>query len=148
MTPLPILFKNAWRKGRVQLIPEPVEFRYFEKYRVTHTSHVKGFGDMRHRVGTGQPDKSRVYVRDETSYQYPMSTTKVDIGKTLRRIRPQEAEQLAAVDTEIDAAKQRLRDLNEVRQNLLKTAFAKGHVITIKEVTERADAELAEGRMS
>lgn len=77
-----------------------------------------------------------------------MICTKTGIENRLRRIRPEEHAELGVLDAEIEAARVRLRDLQDQRKTLLTDAFKRGHAVAVKDVRARAEAALAEGRMT
>lgn len=78
-----------------------------------------------------QPDRSR--VRAGVGYQSSeMALRRTEIRKHLRRLRPQEAAELDALDTKI-------RALRDERDGVLRRAWQRGHVMTVKEVREAAE---------
>jgi hypothetical protein len=57
----------------------------------------------------------------------------------IRRLRPQEVEQLAAIDVRLEEAERVLGEIRSERDEAVRRAFAKGHVVTVSELTEMAE---------
>lgn len=93
-----------------------------------------------HRVATGKIDKNYVelYVK---SWGFKIALTAAGVKAQLRRLRQQEAEQLARIDADIDFHRQRLQALSQERKVTLREAFARGHVVQVGELRAAAAAE-------
>ena len=78
--------------------------------------------------------KVEIWTKTDAVSSVPL--TAEGVRAVVRRLRPQEAERLDALDAE----EQRLR---ERRKELMAEAWAKGHVVTVAEVRALADAALA-----
>jgi len=58
--------------------------------------------------------------------------------KRFRRLRPQEIEALNTIETQLEAARQVVQTIHRKRQQFLRAAFQKGHVVTYKELQKMA----------
>jgi hypothetical protein len=65
--------------------------------------------------------------------------TGAGVKQVLRRLRPQEAEQLAAIDARLEEAKRALDEIRDERDEAVRGAFSKGHVVTVSELTQMAE---------
>jgi len=84
------------------------------------------------RAGDGRPAHAS-WARNEAG------ATGAAVKRILRRLRPQEAEQLAAIDARLEQAKRALAEIRGERDEAVRRAFAKGHVVTVSELTEMAE---------
>jgi hypothetical protein len=84
------------------------------------------------RTGDGRPAHA-AWARNEAG------ASGADLKRTIRRLRPQEAEQLAAIDARLEEAKRVLGEIRDERDEAVRKAFAKGHVVTVAELTEMAE---------
>lgn len=99
--------------------------------------NVGGFG-MQEVKGSGRYDKNRISIRVHGyGTDFSMLATRDDVHGKLRRIRPEEAQYLDALDNEIAAAEALIRSLKRRRGYLLQDAWKKAHVVTVKELIER-----------
>jgi hypothetical protein len=103
---------------------------YPPKTKVTKTIKVDGFGNIPVTTPTGKFDHSQITLW-KTSPTLTISENKTAIDSRLRRLRQQEAEELEKIDAEI-------HELRTRREALIKKAWIKGNVVTVKELTERA----------
>lgn len=67
-----------------------------------------------------------------------------DVKKHLRRLREEEAEQIAEFDSDIESLIDELNELRKQRDELVRQAWSKAHVVTQKEIREIADKRLRE----
>lgn len=65
--------------------------------------------------------------------------TREEVKKRIRLLREQEAGAIEEIDDQIASTQQRLRELRDKRDVLVRDAFSRGNVVTLKELTEQAD---------
>lgn len=99
------------------------------------------------REGTGKFDKNQLELHTRfggggRNFINLIQATPDAVKRVLRRLRPQEAAVIQAIDADIEAAKQRVRDLEERRKQLIREAFTRGNVVPLKEVVEMATETL------
>lgn len=87
-------------------------------------------GKIPHSVSTGKVDKGKLLISPDAGCCFSIAAKPDDIKRRMRRLRPTEAELLDEIDVEIEA-------LREKRKELLKTAWQEAHVVTIKELLEK-----------
>lgn len=105
---------------------------YREKTEVVGTILAAGFGNINTIRGTGKFDKSIFTIRvDNNIFSCP--ATHEGVKSVLRRLRQEEAVELDQIDAQLSA-------LRERRIDLLKAAWNKGHVITVKELVDQIAA--------
>lgn len=90
---------------------------------------------MRVFVGTGKISKDRFTMTADTQCT-TIPATHDAIRTRFRKVRDEELAQISALDEEI-------RALQAKRNALVKVAWEKGHAVTVKELTEIADANEA-----
>lgn len=78
----------------------------------------------------GEPSRSRDRVDTDASG--------AGVKRVCRRLRPQEAERLAAIDGEIAEIEADLRAARDRRESLVREAFAKGHVVRLAQMLRLA----------
>jgi hypothetical protein len=98
-------------------------------------------GPFRHMEGTGRFNKSIIELFGR-NYEENVRNS-ADLKDKFRRIREQEAVDLRATDDLIRDAEIRLQRLRGEREELVKVAFQKGHVVYLNEVRDVAEANLA-----
>lgn len=76
-------------------------------------------------------------------FGYSGKFTAADVRRQFRRLRPQEAAVLDGIDQQITDHEAALRQLRSDRAKVLKEAFAKGHMVTVKEVLAIAEQNAA-----
>lgn len=74
------------------------------------------------------------------SHSEHVRTNPVEVKKNVRRVRPEELAEIAKVDADIAVVEQELKTLKATRAEIVATAWAKAHVVTVKELEELADA--------
>jgi len=94
---------------------------------------IPGIGSMGISVSTGRVDKDRLELWTD-GIILVVAATHDEIKKKIRRLRPEEAAQLDAIDAEFAT-------LREKRAALLKEAWARGHTVTVKELVEKIPAQ-------
>lgn len=92
--------------------------------------------------GTGKFDKTYAAVAATGTYSEPVRMTQDDVKSKIRRIRPEEAEELNKCDEEISRYEAAITNLRTIREKLLAKAFAKGHCVYLNEVREAAESRL------
>jgi len=112
------------------------------------------YRDSRRRIGgvfkelesTGRRDRKRfeIAVRKGTTARGAETTrsrdraeaaaTAAGVTKVCRRLRPQEAEKLATADEEIRKLETELKEAKDRRAEVVKEAFAKGHIVRLREM--------------
>lgn len=95
-------------------------------------------GPFRQVKGTGKFHKDVLGIVAENSNHYTVACQQVPataegVKKTLRSLREQEAARLDSIDAEIAALESQLKAKKEERRGLLKEAWSKAHVVTLKE---------------
>lgn len=133
--PQPIMLRIQNRVGlRIETESRPLHVSHSEVRRPTGRKIGGMFAEVE---GTGRfrRDFFNISVDGETLYGIPANKTSVD--KHVRRMRESELAELTLLDEQI-------RALNLQRRALIETAFKKGHVVTVKELTEKGDAWLKE----
>ena len=125
-----------WRKpARLfqasELIAEHPEIRK------TTYSNLGGFR-FGHSTGTGRIDRRKLDIRSSqvSSYVFRVAATAGGVKSVLRRLRPQEAEQLDAIDADIARLQAQLDALKEQRKQALHTAWQRGNVVRLKELED------------
>jgi len=91
-----------------------------------------------HSVGTGRIDRKKIDISspDASSFVFRIAATAEAIKAVLRRIRPQEAEVLDAIDRDIADVQSRLNALKDRRQDALRTAWQRAHVVRLAEIEQ------------
>lgn len=99
-------------------------------HRTTETLKVEGIGNIPVREFTGRWNKNRLHVSPtKGSMTYAMDANRDGIRGTLRRLRDQEAEKIANIESEI-------RRLEQLREQTIREAWTAGNVVTVKELTD------------
>lgn len=122
----PVFVVNEGKWG-VRLIPS------FSASYGEITKPGERMGAFELHVGTGRYDRSRLNFYYAGTGRTGIPATADGVRKFIRRIRPQELARLAEIDAQI-------AELERQRNSLVKEAWAKGHVVTLTEVKEKADA--------
>lgn len=100
---------------------------------------LPGFGDARIMAFAGL-NKSMLAISLGGERLREMQAMSDVVKDYVRSMRGDDAAGLAVLDGQIAEAQARLRDLRRARINHLHDAFARGHVVTIKSLVERAEA--------
>lgn len=95
------------------------------------TKHTSSIGGIPIHSLTGKVNKNRIQLwwKDSSSI-LSIEATKESVKSTIRRLRPTEAKLLEEIDT-------KMLKLRIERLAILKQAWQKGHVVTVKELKER-----------
>lgn len=128
--PAPALFKTRAR-GPLMLIETqrwPLRASYWPLMR----DSGRRMAGMIISEPTGKVDRGRLRVSCGGDSQ-TVPATRDGVGAQVRRMRPQEFEQLEALNARIRALKLERRELKEL-------AWRKAHVVTVKELVELAEA--------
>jgi hypothetical protein len=88
--------------------------------------------------GTGRYDRTRIWITRKGGDSAVVPATAAGVKAGVRRLRPEEAEQLDELDARIEAAKAVVRGLNAERDELTKVAWRKAHVVRLSEVLPEA----------
>ena len=89
--------------------------------------------EMRVMKSTGKTDKSKVtlYLGDRgQAFTFTSLLTAAAIKSRIRKLRDSEAEKLDAIDMQLET-------LRQERKGLLRAAWTKANVVTLKEVVEK-----------
>lgn len=92
---------------------------------------VAGLGNIPTLENTGKVDKSRLVVN--TGHLISVPASKAEVHKRYRKLRPEESRRINDID-------RRINELRLEREALLREAWDKGHVVTVKELVELAEA--------
>jgi hypothetical protein len=105
--------------------------------RKTSYSNLGGFR-FGHSTGTARIDRRKLDIRSlqVSSFVFRVAATAEGVKSVLRRIRPQEAEQLDAIDADIGRLQAQLDALRDQRKQALHAAWQRGNVVRLKELEE------------
>lgn len=122
-------------KGKTDKFPRQNELRGVSYKTITKIVGTidSPFGKINHIKATGRVDKSQLELWTD-GYSYTIPATRDGIKTTIRRLREQEAALLDMLDKKI-------RDLRDERALVLKTAWSKANVITVKELVDRIEVK-------
>jgi len=115
--------------------PTQVELRrvtYPPITRLKETVAIPGFGNAPVREGTGKFNKSQVTLWTSSAI-ISVDANKDAVHDRIRRLRQQESQLLDEIDTQIKL-------LRERREAILKLAWQKANIVTVKELVEQVDA--------
>jgi hypothetical protein len=137
-----ISYPRPYRRGRQLIEVADVDAAYPE---VTRDSGRRVVG-MRVMEGTGRHNRKllRIIGLNYTRSGQPMASssgtvvvqnTAESLRTAIRAVRPQELERLQAIDSEIER-------LRLDRQEVLKLAWQRGHVVGVGELRQKADRHL------
>lgn len=134
------------RRGRGSILSAPaIEVRFVRCYRPRRDL---GFATEMEEAGI---DRSRVEISapkalagdDGPPLRAPRTEVEASaaaLKRELRRLRPQEAEDIEALDREISTAAEALQAFRNRREEALRGAFPKGQIVTLAEVLAEAEA--------
>jgi len=116
-----------------------IRARFAEKTRVVGHFDTP-FGRANRTEGAG-PDRKRFLVSTNPGYSTSayIPATKDGVDSLLRRARPQDLEQVEAIDQELAALNQRAAELRRARVQALHQAWQKGHKVPLKDVVAMAE---------
>jgi hypothetical protein len=118
-------------------VGEIAKVGYKEKMKVVERMNVRGIGDLNIMGGSGKFDHGMLEVIAAKAGVYNVEATREGVRSKIRRLRPDEAAQLASIENEIAVQEAVLAELKSARREILKAAWAKGHAVTVKELVER-----------
>lgn len=102
--------------------------------------HIEQVGVDRSRVEVRARDGVNAFGRgDGRNIGRTVAKTAAGIKSVVRRIRPQEAEQLAVIDAEIAQWQNVIATLRTTRKALVAEAWTKAHVVRLSELEIRPD---------
>lgn len=120
---------TAWRPARIQQTDQPRPY-HPDVYRDVNS----GVG-FRQWEATGQKIAGKFEVHGRGAIAAGPLTAE-GVKGVIRELRPQEAEELDAIDAEVAELERRLGTLQTRRREVLQAGFQKGHVVTLKQVRE------------
>lgn len=128
------LLNFRWRKPARIFQTARLTAEYPEVRNVRY--HSLGGLRVGHSVGTGRIDRRKLDIKspDISSYVFRVPATAEGIKAVLRRIRPQEASLLDAIDAEVAKVQIELDALKQRRKEVVHTAWLRGNVVRLKEV--------------
>ena len=91
-----------------------------------------------HTVGTGRIDRRKFDITSPqvSSYVFRVAASAEGVKSVLRRLRPQEADLLEAIDRDIEQLQAQLDALRERRKDTVRTAWQRGNVVRLNEVQD------------
>ena len=133
------LLYSRYRKPARVFQASELEVAYPEIRKVTY-SNIGGFR-FGHSTGTGRYDRRRIYITSPQvrSYVFRVLRTGQAVKSVLRRLRAHEADQLDALDAQINALEAELASLRERRTAILHAAWQRGNVVRLNEVEALLD---------
>lgn len=143
---LPIIVRETWHSPATFEIASPESktsprtLRWFFGRKTIYTGRkvsIPGFGTAR-EFATRGVDKTVLQSRSWPNTNFTVRSV-ADIKKWFRRLRPQEADELARADARIADLHEQLSRARAVRQAVLREAWTRGHVVTWKELYEQAE---------
>jgi hypothetical protein len=87
-------------------------------------------------LGTRRPARRAEGGRSPDRYAF-VPWTATGIKTVLRKMRPEEAERIAAVDEEIAVLEEQIRERRPARAEIVEEAFRRGHVVRLNELSPR-----------
>ena len=132
----PFLLYFRWRKPARLFQASELTVEHPEIRKVTY-SNLGGFR-FGHSTGTGRIDRRKLDIRSPqvSGYVFRVAATAGGIKGVLRRIRPQEATALDAIDQDIADLQARLDALKELRKETLHVAWQRANVVRLKDVED------------
>lgn len=115
---------NTIRIGQIKSAKHP------EIRKQIDTLHIPGIGTAPVMKGTGKRDHSQVQVNVGGAW-ITLRLHPKDVRQCLRLLREDEAVKLRAIELKI-------RELEQAREELIKQAWTKGHVVLLKDLEEMA----------
>lgn len=126
---------KAWGGGNRFIVKQeaPQRFRFPEIVREVpgKSLDLGPLGKLRHVEGTGKVDKGKVAIFCHGT-DYTLTLTPENLKSRIRRLRDQERAELDRIDAELSA-------LRERRKEVVQQAWVRGHTVTVKEMTEKAE---------
>jgi len=123
-----------WRKPARIFQASQLGVEHPEIRRVKY-SNLGGFR-FGHSTGTGRRDHNKLDISspEVRSFVFRVAATAEGVKSVLRRIRPQEAQLLDAIDADIAQLQAQLEGLKQRRAEALQRAWQQGNVVRLKDV--------------
>jgi len=146
----PIIIRYAKRTNQRafnrSVLVEEADANDYRKLRVTYGSKQRDTGK---RIDTGLfgktrvmeyagPDHTKLNVRLGGEHLHPLPANREAINEYVRRIRPDDAEELARHDAHIEDCRRALATARDNRMHFLHEAFKRAHTVTVKELVALA----------
>jgi len=129
-------FVARWKDGTIRIFGIK-SVSYDLKLEHVRTENFKGFGKIpvrraaRDSAGRLVYDRSKIVIHPEIgSNSIHIATDSKEIKKRIRRIRPDEMRELENINEQI-------RALFDRRDQLIRAAWDRGHVVTLKELKDQ-----------
>lgn len=155
--------RRIWNGVRPEIgTAEEIEARYRAKDRIRDVREVEGLGSIATRETLPGVRKNRLTLSvrgwidgfgrtrkggPHTS-MHGLQRNADEIKSRVRRIRPQEAAAIEAIDREVEDLLAQAWAKRQERERLLREAWSKAHKVGLGEVVELADAALERGERS
>ena len=142
MDQLPIIVRQAWKRPATyveETSERPFTIAYGRKLK-PH-GEIRGLGPVLKDAGI---DRSQIQVSTRIGLVFHATLDVAGVRRYFRRCRPEEHGRLQAIDEDIVRVEAHLRLLRTTRREALADAWRRGHVVTVQELRERAEARLRE----
>ncbi len=128
------LLNFRWRKPARIFQASQLRVEHPEIRKVKY-SNLGGFR-FGHSTGTGRIDRARLDISspEVRSFVFRIAATAEGVKSVLRRIRPQEAGLLDAIDADLARLQTQLDALKQRRADILHRAWQHGNVVRLKDV--------------
>lgn len=113
--------------AKVPVITEVHTINHPRIRKIDRVVPLDGFGDVNIMKDTGKLDNARFEIGTKRAGWLQVEASREGVKSKLRRVRPEEQAMLDAIDEKIHA-------LHEQKNELLKLAWSKAHVVTVKEL--------------
>jgi hypothetical protein len=117
--------------AKIPCLSEIKKVSYVPVRKVVDRLDIPGLGSCPVMGNTGKFDKSQLSVYTKSGW-FTLSATRDGVHEKIRRLRDQESALLESLDKKIAA-------LHAERVEVLKLAWTKANVVTVKELTELID---------
>ena len=91
-----------------------------------------------HSIGTGRVDRRKFDITSPqvSGYVFRVAASAEGVKTVLRRLRPQEADLLEAIDRDVEHLQAQLDALRARRKDILHVAWQRGNVVRLNEVQD------------
>ncbi len=147
--PHPFLFRFHPLSGGTDVVQAAgVRVTHAERRRVKGTiggifTEVETCGFDHSKLNIRTQDTIGSYGRKDSMRQAVVPKTAAGVKTRLRRLRPQEAEVIAAIDAKIERLQAELAESRTARRVAVREAWTKAHVVRLSDLTVEPDRELA-----